>query len=379
MNIRHSLFVLIATAPAFFLACLSDDTTVINADSGVLKPDAAVDANTTDTTFVDVPNLFPDGYPSFVEGGDGDDGSIDAGSCIPVNVPNNGLAYGGGPVILNQVNVYLIWYGDWSYDPNAFGLVNDLIIGLNSSPYFNINTTYYQLDGITMDGGPTGYKFNQCGTIVYGDGAAPDAAFPLWYPSYVNGKIQLMLPSVTVDESKYGKSLSDQSIWSIVSDQLTAKSFPADPNGVYFVLTSKDVSEGTFCWADCGWHDIQSFNNIPIKYAFVGDPTACPGNCDDWAKLEDAGPDAAPTTPNGDFSVDSMASVIAHELEEATTDPEINAWVDFSESADLCAWTWGQTFSSGNGSPVNQTLNGKDWLIQQQWTNLDGGYCAQHL
>ena len=54
-----------------------------------------------------------------------------------------------------------------------------------------------------------------------------------------------------------------------------------------------------------------------IKYAFVGNPDRCPVAC------------AAQTTgPNGNAGADGMASIIAHELEEAVTDPDLNAWYD---------------------------------------------------
>ena len=43
-----------------------------------------------------------------------------------------------------------------------------------------------------------------------------------------------------------------------------------------------------------------------------------------------------------------MASVIAHELEEAATDPDLNAWYDSRgyENADKCAWTFGTTYTA---------------------------------
>jgi hypothetical protein len=44
-----------------------------------------------------------------------------------------------------------------------------------------------------------------------------------------------------------------------------------------------------------------------------------------------------------------MASIIAHELEEAATDPDLNAWYDRRgmENADKCAWTFGSTSTAG--------------------------------
>ena len=55
-----------------------------------------------------------------------------------------------------------------------------------------------------------------------------------------------------------------------------------------------------------------------------------------------------------------MASIIAHELEEAVTDPDLNAWYDSRgyENADKCAWTFGTTYTAANGAEANMTLGG---------------------
>jgi hypothetical protein len=73
-----------------------------------------------------------------------------------------------------------------------------------------------------------------------------------------------------------------------------------------------------------------------------------------------------------------MASIIAHELEESVTDPNLNAWYDRrgEENADKCAWTFGQTSTASNGSRYNVILGGSEFLIQQNWVNVNGGYCA---
>lgn len=74
-----------------------------------------------------------------------------------------------------------------------------------------------------------------------------------------------------------------------------------------------------------------------------------------------------------------MASIIAHELEEAVTDPNINAWYQgrFQENADKCAWTFGSTTSLPSGAQYNMTLGNRNYLIQQNWVNALGGYCAK--
>jgi hypothetical protein len=74
-----------------------------------------------------------------------------------------------------------------------------------------------------------------------------------------------------------------------------------------------------------------------------------------------------------------MASIIAHELEEAVTDPNLNAWYDSrgAENADKCAWTFGTTTTLPSGAKYNMTLGSRNYLIQQNWVNASGGYCAK--
>ena len=56
-----------------------------------------------------------------------------------------------------------------------------------------------------------------------------------------------------------------------------------------------------------------------------------------------------------------MASIIAHELEEAATDPDLNAWYDRrgDENADKCAWTFGTTYTAANGAIANMNLGAR--------------------
>jgi hypothetical protein len=74
------------------------------------------------------------------------------------------------------------------------------------------------------------------------------------------------------------------------------------------------------------------------------------------------------TSPNGNPGIDGAISVLSHELEEATTDPDLNAWYDSSgaEDADKCAWTFGHSqYQLGNGSWANMHLGSRDFLIQR--------------
>src|SRR5206468_2714953 len=143
---------------------------------------------------------------------------------------------------------------------------------------------------------------------------------------------------------------------------------PSDTKGVYFVLTASDVNETSgLCTQYCGWHTNDSIGGADIKYALIGNAGRCLSSCADQS-----------VGPNGDAGADGSASILAHELEETATDPDLNAWYDSrgEENADKCAWTFGSTSTASNGALYNMTLGGSKYLIQRNWVNASGGYCA---
>jgi hypothetical protein len=153
-----------------------------------------------------------------------------------------------------------------------------------------------------------------------------------------------------------------------VSNAITGGQLPKDSNGVYFVITSSDIAKSGFCTQYCGWHTHGTVGGTDIKYSFVGNANRCLNAC------------AAQTVgPNGNAGVDGMLSVVAHELEEATSDPDLNAWFDASgaENADKCAWTFGQSqILGGNGAYYNMSLTAasgasKNYLIQRNLSAAD--------
>src|SRR5215468_1134140 len=63
-------------------------------------------------------------------------------NASPFGGNTNGIRYHGGPVMLGTTNIYFIWYGNWSGN-SATTILMDLASSIGGSPYFKINTTYY--------------------------------------------------------------------------------------------------------------------------------------------------------------------------------------------------------------------------------------------
>jgi hypothetical protein len=209
--------------------------------------------------------------------------------------------------------------------------LTDFLSNEGGSPYYNINTTYY----------------NGSGTHV---------------------KNAITYSGSTVDNYSHGTALTDAAVQAVVSQAIANNSLPLDVNGLYFVLTSADVTETSgFCTQYCGWHTHGTISGMDIKYSFVGNPDRCPSGCE-----------AQTISPNGNAGADGMASIIAHELEEAVSDPDLNAWYDSrgAENADKCAWTFGATYTTANGAHANMKIGTRDYLIQQNWVDAGSGYCA---
>jgi hypothetical protein len=263
---------------------------------------------------------------------------------VPQGVPNNfaskpgrtssnGINFYGGPVMTSGVKVNIVWYGNWTQQKR--NIITNLIQDLNNSAYFNINTTYYDAN-----------KNFVKNSLTLGQE---------YFDSYSQG-------------NGGSTGLSDAQIWTIVNQAAstpTIGSAIVDTNAITLVLTSSDVKKSGFLTSYCGWHTFGTISSTAIKYSFVGDPGTS------------AGCVVQTISPNGDAGADAMTSVIAHEIEEAVTDPQLNAWFDRRgyENADKCAWNFG-TINTLNGFKYNMTMNGRNYYIQQNWLNAQGGLCA---
>lgn len=248
----------------------------------------------------------------------------------------NGIEYHGGPIMPGPHNVYFIWYGNWSGN-TATSILPDFIGSLDGSAYFNTNTTYGDSSGNNIQNTVT-------------------------------------MAGQAFDSYSQGSTLNDQSIINIVANAMNANAVPIDSNGIYFVLTSADVDENqdglAFCTQICGYHSRASIFSNDIKYSFVGNPDRCLNNNNSCLDFN--------PSPNNNGGADAMASIMAHELNETVTDPDLNAWfhVNLSgEVGDLCSpffVGFPNQFQVSNGSFANIALGDRLYLIQSNFTNAAG-------
>jgi hypothetical protein len=252
----------------------------------------------------------------------------------------NQIDYHGGPIMPNTPNVYLIFYGKWKNGAHPSDsaatkkLVKQFITGISGSGYEMINSTY-------------------------GDNS-----------NDVTGLVNLA--GFTGMAYPFGQALGNSGARSAVNKAITSGKLPADSNAVYFLLTSSDVSEGGFCTQYCGYHTHSTIAGKDIKWSFVGNPDRCIGSCAAQSK-----------SPNNNSGGDGMVNIIAHELEEAISDPDLSAWwrsANGFENADLCAWKFGTLLGGQIGNAgYNETFGGHNWLLQMNWENARGGGCDNFL
>jgi len=264
---------------------------------------------------------------------------------------NSKMLYHNGPVLGGTVNIYLIWYGCWRAECGPLGsastqiILADLVSNLGSTPYFQINTTYPNLNNPSQV--PSGGLF------------------------FGGGGIDL--------NYSHGNALTESDISGIIVDQVLSSQLPVDPSGVYIVIASEDISANDvgFCQpgAPASFHGNSTVLGTSFRYGFIGHAARCPSVAASQFVAADG---SLLPTPNGDLAADAMASNIAHVLSTMVTNPMGEGWYDRYglENATKCQGTYGQTYTTANGARANLRLGYRDFLIQQNWVNDKRGRCA---
>jgi hypothetical protein len=260
-----------------------------------------------------------------------------------------GIFYHGGP-ILYTTNVAAIY---WASAPIYAGgpaagthgagggdnsLVGTFLRTLGGSPYFNINTTYY-------------------------DGSSVHVQNVVNYTQYWANNT-----SVPAD----GATVTDAQMLSMLQAGIAGGSLTYDRNTVYNIFTAGKVNlGGGFGTQYCAYHGHGTITvggaSVTVLYSAMPYDYAYPAACTSSLK-----------SPNADAGANYEVNTLAHEVEETTTDGLGNAWYDNRgyENADKCAWTWGTTYTTANGGVANMKIAGVDYLIQRNWVNSGSGGCA---
>lgn len=278
------------------------------------------------------------------------------------------LRYHMGPVLSNDIKIYLIWYGKWAAPQQQ--LIKDFLLSISG-------------DGRSHPASPSPSVSEWWTTVaLYADQTGANVS-----------------RSVTIGgeyaDSGYshGYHLTRLSVQDVIGSAVKAARFPVEhKHGVYLVLTAEDVTMQDFCRAVCGFHyfTFPSVVGYTLPYAWVGNSgKQCPEVCAYPFAVPGymGGGTSAPmalSPPNKDVGVDGMVSVIGHELAELSTNPLINAWYAGedptapTEIGDLCEGLYGTGAGGGFIGEVTKdregrTFNlngvgGRRFLVQWLWS-----------
>ncbi len=227
------------------------------------------------------------------------------------------MTYHAGPVQHTQKIFTIFWAGpSGSFLSGYQTTINQFVQDLNGSPYYATASQYNDTVGYISTG------------LVYGG---------TWLDT-TNA-----IPNVNVS---YADLLAE------VNRAKIANGWTSDANSYFQVYTPSGYLSTIS--GICGLHWFANPAIGQILYPQAGCFESSP-----W--------------PNGQV-VDAAINVSAHEILETVTDPLGNAWyyVDTSgENGDLCNFNFGARAADGS----NATLNGRNYIIQQEWSNAVSG-CA---
>ena len=230
-----------------------------------------------------------------------------------------------------------VWVGNWATGDvtNWNSVLGNIVTSLGSAPansvalpghVFNTTTLYYTQNGLT----PPSLQ---------------------WVPN-----TDITDPTTT--------SVTDAEVATHINSFITAHPgiVPAGTSPVYiYIGANSTLLTSGFGTTYCGWHTYGSPSN--------GGPSNTPYIAmQDFTSNYNSACAPQTTSPNGSASLDAMASVMVHEVDESLTDPFFSAWFDAYgyENADKCVRTYG-VLSPAGAPRYNVQLGSLKYLIQQNW------------
>ena len=176
------------------------------------------------------------------------------------------------PVMLGPVNLYYIWYGQFSDLQKQ--IIVDYGNNIDSTPWFNVLKNFY-------------FQATADSPRVH-----------------VSGPVRV-IAQINDTKYSYGQVLNKTSIEGMVLDSVTSGRFPADPYGFYSIFHDNATSQIMDSPDDksCGWHSAFPFNStLNLIYQISGNPKGCADQFN------------TSNTPNGDYWADGTVGTFAHEV-----------------------------------------------------------------
>jgi hypothetical protein len=261
----------------------------------------------------------------------------------------------GGPIMTGSLTFYAIYWipahlqngGSTSLPSHYQGVENSLLADYSGHGIANNNTQYYQrINSVTtyiQNRGQTGG--NYIDTNPYPASGCNDTYTP-------------------------GNCITDAQIQTEIKRVMAIKGWTGGLSKMFLLFTSSgegscfDASGSSCAYVEyCAYHGATS-DNPSIVYGNepYGDVNICqePGT----------------PSPNNDPAADTAATAASHEMTEAITDPQLDAWytAQGNEIGDLCAYNYGtNTWDSGK---ANQRWNSIYFELQMEYDNHQSG-CVQ--
>lgn len=268
------------------------------------------------------------------------------------------LKYRGGPIMASHTIYAIYWVPEgYSVSDNYVSIINQYLqdVGADSGTTGNVYYAATQYD----DRSHTHVQY----AVTFGGYVIDSSPFP---PASCSN-------SVTPDYC-----LWDTQIDAEVSRVAAEQGWAPGLSNQYLMLTPHNVGvcrQGSVddCTGTtfCAYHAHLATAGDELVYSYIVDP---------GYEGEPLAPRCAAqaVSPNGDMAADGAISLVSHEQIEAMTDPHLDAWLDKTgqEIADKCAWTFGNYQPAANGGYYNQVINGHQYLLQLEWSNLSHG-CVQ--
>ena len=164
-----------------------------------------------------------------------------------------------------------------------------------------------------------------------------------------------------------GNCITDAQLQAEISRVMTVNGWTPGLNKMFIVFTSTgegsctDGTSSSCAYTQyCAYHGYFGSTGTPSIYANM--PYANPTYCYSSGSGQH--------DPSGDIPSDANVNVTSHEITEATTDPELNAWWDPAngeEIGDLCSWKFGT--ADWDGGLANQMWNGHFYDLQLEYDN----------